>query len=411
MASTSLIDIEALLAPISDDAQTGYDCREDPSPASQYQLIKGARNAARSAERQNISGRSNNEIDEYWRTVIDTAPKLLTSTSKDLEVCSWYTEAMLRRYGFQGLRDSFSIIDGLVEKFWDHLYPMPDEEGLETRVSSLSGLNGAGAEGVLLAPIRNTLITQGNTAGPFTYWEYQQALDVQRTADLSARDEKAKKLGYSVEDIEKAVAESSNEFITDLRDDLKQCAATYRSISQRLDALCGTYDAPPTSNIINTLDEICGAITHLGQGKFPVEMSAEDDLSEEGMETYDSEQEAPNSAAGPISNKQQALKQVQQIAAFLRKGDANSPISFILEQAVHADSSELTSLAREQAFKQMLEIASFFRHSEPHSPVSYMLEKAVKWGKMPLNELMQELIADKSALERYNMLTGVKTED
>lgn len=408
MASPSLIDLESLVAPISDEAPTGIDCRDDPSPLSLYQQVKSARSAARGAERQNISGRSNNEIDEYWRSVIEIAPKLLTSVSKDLEVCCWYSEAMLRRYGFQGLRDSFQIIDQLIEQHWDHLYPMPDEDGLETRVSSLSGLNGAGAEGVLLAPIRNTVITQGASAGPFTYWEYQQALDVQRTADLSAREDKAKKLGYSIEDVEKAVAESSNDFITDLRDDLLECISSYRSISGRLDELCGTYDAPPTSNIINTLDEICGAVTHLGQGKFPLEEATPE---EEDEAAPGSAEATVSAAAGPIASKQQAYKQVQQIAEFLRKSDPSSQVSFMLEQAITADSNELAHLAREQAFKQMLEIASFFRNTEPHSPVSYILEKAVKWGKMPLHELMQELITDNSALERYTMLTGVKTED
>lgn len=408
MASPSLIDLESLVAPISDEAPTGIDCRDDPSPLSLYQQVKSARSAARGAERQNISGRSNNEIDEYWRTVIEIAPKLLTTVSKDLEVCCWYTEAMLRRYGFQGLRDCFQIIDQLIEQHWDHLYPMPDEDGLETRVSSLSGLNGAGAEGVLLAPIRNTVITQGSSAGPFTYWEYQQALDVQRTADISAREDKAKKLGYSIEDVEKAVAESSNDFITDLRDDLLECIGSYRSISRRLDELCGTYDAPPTSNIINTLDEICGAITHLGQGKFPLEEPTPEEVDEAASGSTEA---AVSSAAGPIGSKQHAYKQIRQIAEFLRKSEPSSQVSFMLEQAISADSSELAHLAREQAFKQLLETASFFRNTEPHSPVSYILEKAVKWGKMPLHELMQELITDNSALERYTMLTGVKTED
>lgn len=410
MASSPLIDLESLLAPISDDAPTGIDCRDDPSPLSLYQQVKSARSSARGAERQNISGRSNNEIDDFWRSVTDTAPRLLATVSKDLEVCSWYTEAMLRRYGFNGLRDSFQIIDGLIERYWEQLYPMPDEDGLETRVSSLSGLNGAGAEGVLLAPLRNTVITQGSSTGPFTYWEYQQALDVQRTADMTAREAKAKKLGYSVDDIEKAVAETSSEYITNLRDDLLECVVCYRSISQRLDELCGTYDAPPTSNIINTLEEICGAITHLGQGKFIVEASPE----ESAPEPFESEGTTPaataTSSAGPLSNKQQAFKQIQQIAEFLRKSEPNSPVSFVLEQAINADHGELSTLAREHAFKNMLEIADFFRNTEPHSPVSYILEKAVKWGKMPLHELMQELITDNAALERYKLLTGVKTE-
>ncbi|HMW72239.1 MAG TPA: type VI secretion system protein TssA, partial [Cellvibrionaceae bacterium] len=63
---------------------------------------------------------------------------------------------------------------------------------------------------------------------------------------------------------------------------------------------------------------------------------------------------------------------------------------------------------RDQAFKQLAEIAEFFRKTEPHSPISYMLEKAVRWGNMPLHELMQELISDDATRNRYSELTGVK---
>ncbi len=64
--------------------------------------------------------------------------------------------------------------------------------------------------------------------------------------------------------------------------------------------------------------------------------------------------------------------------------------------------------SREQAFKQMTEIAEYFRKTEPHSPVSYLLEKAVRWGNMPLHELMQELISDENTRTRFSELTGVK---
>jgi type VI secretion system protein ImpA len=41
-----------------------------------------------------------------------------------------------------------------------------------------------------------------------------------------------------------------------------------------------------------------------------------------------------------------------------------------------------------------LRAAAFFKRTEPHSPVSYALEQAVHWGRMELPELLGELIAD-----------------
>lgn len=369
MASPALVDIDALLAPITDESPAGSDCRQDPSPNSYYQQIKVARNAARTAERNNMFGGSSEEAEEHWRKVMDLAPRILREQSKDLEVASWLSEAMIRRHGFSGLRDVFHLIFSLIDRYWDNLYPAPDEDGLETRVAPLAGLNGEGAEGVLIAPVRNTLITEGSSVGPFSYWEYQQALEAQRVPNTDAREDKIKKLGYSLDTIEKAVSESSSVFFTNLRDDLDESIRFYRQISNRLDELCGTFDAPPTSNILNILEECHGAVLHLGQNKFPVPAApeTESDGEAEGP-TADTVASAPKAVAGQIAN-------------------------------------------REQAFKQLLEIAEFFRKTEPHSPVSYMLEKAVKWGSMPLHELVAELIPDNSAQEHYRLLTGVKTDE
>jgi len=368
MASLTAIDLEALLAPISDEMPTGSDCRLNSSQTSAYQQVKAARNSAREIERKNASGADLGSPDDDWRKVFDLAPKILCNESKDLEVACWYTESLLRRFGFGGLKDGFQLLYQLIERFWDQLYPMPDEDGLETKVSPFTGLNGSGQEGVLIPAIRTARITQGNAFGPFAFWECQKALATQRIQDMDNREKEFNKLGFDYEHIEKAINESSNEFITNLRDDLVECIELYRQISQRLDEYCGTYDAPPTSLIISTLEECLAVVKHLGQHKFPVVETVTDPAVATEGGIASSSSTAPAGAAGPLAT-------------------------------------------REQAFKQMLEIAEFFRKREPHSPISYILEKAVKWGNMTLFELMRELISDDRVLDEYSKLTGVKTED
>ena len=110
---------------------------------------------------------------------------------------------------------------------------------------------------------------------------------------------------------------------------------------------------------------------HLGQDKFPIE------------ETLEEESPNPDQEGGAPMDQPTATSAVA-------RGAINT---------------------REQAFKQLLEIAEYFRKNEPHSPVSYVLEKAVKWGKMPLDELMKELIPDDSSMKHYSMLTGIKSGD
>ncbi len=369
MASEDIIDLESLLQPISDDNPTGEDIREDSSPTSAYQTIKNERNQARAAERQNIHDGESSEASEHWRAIVEQAPQIIKNQSKDLEIASWYAEAMIRRYGFAGLKDAFKLIQGLIDNFWDNLHPMPDEYGIETRVSCLSGLNGEGAEGVLVAPIRRVPITEGEPAA-FSFWKYRQALDVQKTPDEQARQAKIEKLGFSVDDIDKSVESSSDVFFINLRDDLNECIQTYKALGTKLDELCGLDDAPPTRTIVEILDECAGAINHIAKMKFPVDV---EETGEEG-----------EAAAGEEGTATPGAKVVV----------AKGPIA-----------------SRDDAFKQLHDIAEFFRKTEPHSPVSYVIEKAVKWGSMPLGELINELITDHSSRERYSDLTGVKCDE
>lgn len=368
MASEETIPLESLLQPISEENSVGDDIREDSSPTSLYYAIKDARNSARASERQNMFDGNNSEAGDYWRKILDLAPDILQNNAKDLEIASWYTEALIRQYGFRGLRDGFKLIHGLIEQYWDNLYPLPDEDGIETRVASLSGLNGEGAEGVLIAPIRNVEITQGYEPGPFSYWKYQQAMDVEKILDEEAKTDKASKLGFSNEDVERAVADSSETFYIDLVDDVSEAIATYRKIGTLLDEYCGIQDSPPSSNIINILEDCLGTIKHIGKNKIPAAEPAES--SEQNTEG-----EAPMAASGTPAH-------------------AAGPVK-----------------SRADAFKKLTEISEFFRKTEPHSPISYILERAVKWGDMSLNDLIKELIPDSSARDTYGSLTGIKTDD
>lgn len=125
---------------------------------------------------------------------------------------------------------------------------------------------------------------------------------------------------------------------------------------------------PPTSNIINTLEDALSVVKHVARFKLPVESSNEEDIGEEGAVVSDSPSGVVTVASGSIKS-------------------------------------------RDDAFRHLNNISNFFRQTEPHSPISYILDKAVRWGEMDLNELMRELIPDSSSRDYYSSLTGVSTDD
>ena len=63
---------------------------------------------------------------------------------------------------------------------------------------------------------------------------------------------------------------------------------------------------------------------------------------------------------------------------------------------------------REDAFRALLQVAEYFKRTEPHSPVAYALEQAVRWGRMPLPDLLTELIPEPSAREQIFKVVGIR---
>src|SRR5207302_8034135 len=123
-----------LLEPIPGDVPTGEDLRADSSPSSLYYQIKDARSACRVAERQAVSVGDESARPD-WRPVLRHAQKALAERTKDLEVVAFLIEALVRLNGYAGLRDGLRLARELVERYWGGLYPMPDEDGLQTRLA------------------------------------------------------------------------------------------------------------------------------------------------------------------------------------------------------------------------------------------------------------------------------------
>ena len=73
-----------------------------------------------------------------YDVVVKVATDALTTKSKDLMITAWLTDALTRREGFAGLAYGLDLIRGLIEKFWDGVYPQIDDGDLGLRVKPLN---------------------------------------------------------------------------------------------------------------------------------------------------------------------------------------------------------------------------------------------------------------------------------
>lgn len=364
-------DLAALLAPISEEAPAGTDLREDPSPNSLYRRLRDARTEARDAERAQDAPPSEDDQRPLgagpaippaarWQTVRELATEALTTHCKDLEIAAWLAEALLRSDGLIGLAAGFRLMEGLVESFWDEIYPLPDEEGIATRVAPITGLNGLDRDGTLVQPLRKLVLFERPTDGsPFSLSQYEQS------AGLLGPEQRAAALPFEV--VENEARAAGGDHFALLRDQAAEAAEAWRALGEGLGRRLvkkEEKDALANTRIRVLLEHILEAGDRFG---------------------------APGAQASSETATPQPGEDEGIVAAAPGRGAAGPA------------AGGLTT--REDALRALAQIAEFFRHTEPLSPIAYTLQEAVRRSRMTWPELLAEIVPD--ATSRSAILTSL----
>lgn len=114
------LDIESLLAPISPDSPCGEDLSYDPVYLELERLAQGT-------PEQQIGEKIVEAQEPNWREVRDLCLDLL-KRGRDLRVVMHLALALLRMEGVPGLRDGLAVLRGVVERYWEPVYPRLDPD-------------------------------------------------------------------------------------------------------------------------------------------------------------------------------------------------------------------------------------------------------------------------------------------
>jgi type VI secretion system protein ImpA len=367
-------DLDALLAPIPGKAPQGADMREDYSSQSPYNRLRDARSVARDAERQAESHDPDNDDRPadpvpFWRTLRDISLDVLTSKTKDLEIAAWLTEALVRSHGLSGLAAGSRLIAGLAERYWDVVYPLPDEYGLETRVAPISGLNGRGGGGSLTAPIFGLVLFTLSDGRRLRLYEYQASAKLAGTA-RQQRDDNV----IPFADVEKDARSTAGQAaLARLRDEAAAALVAWEDMSAVLDEKAGA-DAPSTSHVRDLVREISDIATRYAPG-----------VAVAGQYALGAAVAAHSE--GPAADAVRAADD-----------KAFNGLAGVAERVV----------SREEALRSLERIAEFFRKTEPHSPLSYTLDEAVRRARLPWLDLLEEVIADRGSRDALLISLGIR---
>lgn len=379
MPTETILDFESLLAPISEESPSGPSLREHPELSRTYYAVREARNAAMEAERvlarlalmeqrdfeQEPSGHEESRPVPNWGKVIDLANDLLCKHSKDLWAVSWMIEALTRQAGLAGFRDGLKACRLMSEKYWDTIHPRPDEEeGYGHTVAQLAGL-----DNTLSGALESIAMLPGDSR--LTWSNYQFALDMEQM-DPEMRATRLDEGAISLNGFEQALRTASQEELLNTRADLEEALSECKLFSEAMDALCGKDESghelgPPTGNLERTLERLAQTFSLLTSGLLE-----------------DSSNDSADAVVGELTEA--------------RSGQGGEEAGNLMQRPV---------ASRDEALQHLLRVADFFRKSEPHSPVSYALEQAVRWGRMPLPDLLKDLVSDETVLAQVFKRMGI----
>jgi type VI secretion system protein ImpA len=359
MGAEATLDLESLLAPVSESSPTGVDLRSDLSDNLVFVEIKDARDAARRIETR---GEETGWPRQWW-TVSSEALKSL-ALSKDLRIASWLIEAQLRINGFAGLRDGLRLATGLVTRYWDSFHPIPGEDGTKERLLALASLDRSGSsEGALIAPLRLTSITPDQDRRGYGLMDYTQAWDLERVTDPETRARQLARGAVNLEQFNAAAAAGGTAYYAALVGDIEGAREAYDALIQALRERAGA-DAPSGRYIRDLLETIHTTALEVAK---PYLSAAAPALANE----------TPASAASDRPATSAPLKQA----------------------AVHD---------REDALQQLLRVAEYFRLNEPQSPISAMLEETVRRARLSFADLLTDILPDAAARRLALANAGIK---
>jgi type VI secretion system ImpA family protein len=362
-AGPTILDLEALLAPIPGDDPTGESLRY----ADTYDTVKEARRMDDPTLPQGVWEAELKKAD--WNLVVKVCEEALAKKSKDLQLAAWLTEALLNMHGFAGLKEGLALITGLCDRYWETMHPRIEGEDLEMRLSALHWINAKLAVNLKLIPM--TAPRDGD-AKPYAFmdWESANTLEHLAVRDKSAYVEAEKEGKATRAKFLGSVMFTNASHFARLAADLAECIRLTEVLEAFLDKSCGR-NSPSLVKFRETLKEVhrLAEKFHHEKGNGEAEGDAGDSRAAYGEEEPVDEQEgAPERRVGRIRS-------------------------------------------RSEAYRMLSDAADYLMTTEPHSPVPYLVKRAVSWGNMSLSELLAEIVNDQSDLHAIHSLLGLRLRE
>ncbi|MDB6122856.1 MAG: putative type secretion-associated protein ImpA family [Pedosphaera sp.] len=361
-----MISVEELLQPISPEQPCGEDFTYHPSLQELDTLVQGK------PETQ-VGDVIAEAEDPDWKAVLESSVEILKQ-SKHLRVGVTLCLAELKVDGFPGFRDSLAVLRGLLEVYWNDIYPKldPDDNNDPTeRINILNNLSAPvgtfGDPYRFLQRLRQVPLCNSVRMGRVTLGDILDAEDPDKQAPEPAPEgdsgEAAKPKRLGTAQISAAFRDSDQAAIKE----------TYAAVGEIIDtvAAINTFltESVGAGNGV-TFDDLTKSLKKIQSSVAPYTGDPAAAASADGQGAATGEASSGGMGDGKIRSRDDVVFMLDQICDFYARSEPSSPVPLLLKRA------------------QRLATMSFFEIINDLTPDSISQLKVIA-GKDP-NETTQE---------------------
>ncbi len=271
-----------------------------------------------------------------YDAVLRLTSNALATQTKDLFLACWLAEALLNKQSFAGLNDGINLIRGLIEKFWDTLYPELEDGDAEFRASPLEWL------GNYLEPAKGSspalaVKTMPIAADKLNWLRYSESRKIPTQDEAGASEGKQKERDQALKEgklapelADSSIDQTPKAFYAQLHKDISNSLQSLKALETLANEKFGDA-APSFRNLRTGLTEVSTTVGIILKKKRELEPDAEPEAgaaeSSEIVETADAA--AAPSGLGEIRNRDDAVAHVVAGVQFLRGKEPLNPAGYL----------------------------------------------------------------------------------
>lgn len=379
-----------LIAPVRPDAPCGSDIRGSAA----YSEIKEAQREDDPGD-MGVWQRTRKTAD--WPLVSKLCTAELTRNSKDLQIAVWWLLAEVKLRGFSGFTQGLRLIEELIDRYWDGLYPPVEDGDTILRTVPLEWMGSR-----MVSHLRQVPLTKGGHG----WFRFQESVSIPAEEEAQRDDKKRRQREEAVndgkltpEEFLEGLRATPGSFWEEAQAALEEAAACLGRLDARCNELCP--DEPPTfGKLIETVRELSHTIRGLparkgGNRDAPAGPAAAAPAAARRTENKDDpfatfQEEEEESGPAPSGGSDA----FDPFAPF--GGDAEEAVSDEDEAAAEEEDFAGRAPRRETGWRPASNVeapaggfdavfadrAASLREDDPASLASYLLVRGVRWGEL-----------------------------